>query len=134
MELFEFPLNWNHLQVYGLILVLQLAGILFTVGITLFISSLARSPMSALALSLGCYLLPQLLLQVFNSGLLNRLLYLFPITHLDIRKALLILSSKGTFFLPSFMQNTILIITVLLLGRGISNFLCFKHMKAWRFN
>mgnify|MGYP000293767465 CR=1 FL=1 len=55
LGLFDFPLQYNHIQIYFLILVMQLVGIGFVESVTLLISALMHSSMSVLAVSLASY-------------------------------------------------------------------------------
>ena len=83
LGLFDFPLQYNHIQIYFLILVMQLVGIGFVESVTLLISALMHSSMSVLAVSLGVYILPLLLVQMIKTEVGNKILYLFPINNLS---------------------------------------------------
>ena len=105
LGLFDFPLQYNHIQIYFLILVMQLVGIGFVESVTLLISALMHSSMSVLAVSLGVYILPLLLVQMIKTGVGNKILYLFPINNLNVQNILGILYSKDAFFFHSFFIN-----------------------------
>ena len=131
--LFDFPLKWNHLQIYFLILIMQLIGLGFVEGVTLLVSAFMRSPMSALAVSLGLYILPLLLMQIFKTGLVNKILYLFPINNLNIQNTLSTLYSTNAFFFHSFFSNigfTFIFMMLIKVGMQIS---CFIRIKRWKF-
>jgi len=62
------------------------------------------------------FLLPQLLLQIFRKGILNKLLYFFPINNLNAQKTLELLSSEffdefiysefnGSLFVFDYFEN-----------------------------
>ena len=99
LGLFDFPLQYNHIQIYFLILVMQLVGIGFVESVTLLISALMHS------VSLGVYILPLLLVQMIKTGVGNKILYLFPINNLNVQNILGILYSKDAFFFHSFFIN-----------------------------
>lgn len=131
--LFDFPLKWNHLQIYFLILIMQLIGLGFVEGVTLLVSAFMRSPMSALAVSLGLYILPLLLMQIFKTGLVNKILYLFPINNLNIQNTLSALYSTNAFLFHSFFSNigfTFIFMILIKVGMQIS---CFIRIKRWKF-
>ena len=68
--------------------VMQLVGIGFVESVTLLISALMHSSMSVLAVSLGVYILPLLLVQMIKTGVGNKILYLFPINNLNVQNIL----------------------------------------------
>ena len=96
LGLFDFPLQYNHIQIYFLILVMQLVGIGFVESVTLLISALMHSSMSVLAVSLGVYILPLLLVQMIKTGVGNKILYLFPINNLNVQNILHIPQKQST--------------------------------------
>ena len=104
LGLFDFPLQYNHIQIYFLILVMQLVGIGFVESVTLLISALMHSSMSVLAVSLGVYILPLLLVQMIKTGVGNKILYLFPINNLKCTKYIRYSIFKRCFFLPFFLH------------------------------
>lgn len=134
LGLFDFPLRWNHLQIYFLVLIMHLAGIGFVEGVTLLISSLMRSSMSVLAVSLGVYVLPLLLIQMIKTGMGNKILYLFPVNNVNIQNTLSMLYSKDAFFLPSFFLNIGLTFSFLILIKVAMQIYCFIHIKHWKFS
>lgn len=132
--LFDFPLKWNHLQIYFLILIMQLIGLGFIEGVTLLISAFMRSSMSALAVSLGLYILPLLLIQIFKTGLVHKILYLFPINNLNIQSTLSTLYSTNAFFFHSFFLNIGFAFVFMILIKVVMQIFCFHHMKHWKFS
>ena len=124
MKLYDFPMAWNHLQVYLWFIILQFIGILFIVALSLLISSLVQTPLSAFATATGLYLLPALLMRLFEKNIIVKYLYFFPINQTDI-KSFLGSTVTGNFLLISFF---------LLLGHSLLTFLTYRHMKVWRFH
>lgn len=133
LGLFDFPLQYNHIQIYFLILVMQLVGIGFVESVTLLISALMHSSMSVLAVSLGVYILPLLLVQMIKTGVGNKILYLFPINNLNVQNILGILYSKDAFFFHSFFINIGFIFIFQLLIRVGMQLYCFIYIKHWKF-
>lgn len=129
----KFPLQYNHIQIYFLILVMQLVGIGFVESVTLLISALMHSSMSVLAVSLGVYILPLLLVQMIKTGVGNKILYLFPINNLNVQNILGILYSKDAFFFHSFFINIGFIFIFQFLIRVGMQLYCFIHIKHWKF-
>lgn len=132
MELFTFPLEWNHWQTLGFMIFLQTIGILFTASITLVISAFSNSTMSAFAISLGIFSLPFLLKKVFKQGLFFKILQLFPINFTNIQKTLAILSTENYLF-TTFVANAIALLLFLLSFQLLMYFLAYFHMKKWQF-
>ena len=133
LGLFDFPLQYNHIQIYFLILVMQLVGIGFVESVTLLISALMHSSMSVLAVSLGVYILPLLLVQMIKTGVGNKILYLFPINNLNVQNISGILYSKDAFFFHSFFINIGFIFIFQLLIRVGMQLYCFINIKHWKF-
>lgn len=103
------------------------------VGVTLLISALMHSSMSVLAVSLGVYILPLLLVQMIKTGVGNKILYLFPINNLNVQNILGILYSKDAFFFHSFFINIGFIFIFQLLIRVGMQLYCFIYIKHWKF-
>ena len=133
LGLFDFPLQYNHIQIYFLILVMQLVGIGFVESVTLLISALMHSSMSVLAVSLGVYILPLLLVQMIKTGVGNKILYLFPINNLNVQNISGLLYSKDAFFFHSFFINIGFIFIFQLLIRVGMQLYCFIYIKHWKF-
>ena len=113
--------------------VMQLVGIGFVESVTLLISALMHSSMSVLAVSLGVYILPLLLVQMIKTGVGNKILYLFPINNLNVQNILGILYSKDAFFFHSFFINIGFIFIFQLLIRVGMQLYCFIYIKHWKF-
>lgn len=128
-KVFDFPLEWNMLQAYMFGVVFQLIGVLFIAGVTMLISSLSSSPFSALAISLGVFVIPKPLTHIFMSGIPNKILYLFPINTLEIDKVLLWMSRDNMFFFHSFVANVALILIVLLVTKAVLDTSIYVRMK-----
>ncbi|MBE6171794.1 ABC transporter permease subunit [Enterococcus mundtii] len=128
-KVFDFPLEWNMLQSYMFGVVFQLIGVLFIAGVTMLISSLSSSPFSALAISLGVFVIPQPLTHIFMSGIPNKILYFFPINTFEIDKVLLLMSRDNMFFFHSFVANVALILIVLLVTKAVLDTSIYVRMK-----
>ena len=129
-KVFDFPLEWNMLQSYMFGVVFQLIGVLFIAGVTMLISSLSSSPFSALAISLGVFVIPQPLTHIFMSGIPNKIMYFFfPINTFEIDKVLLWMSRDNMFFFHSFVANVALILIVLLVTKAVLDTSIYVRMK-----
>ena len=128
-KVFDFPLEWNMLQSYMFGVVFQLIGVLFIAGVTMLISSLSSSPFSALAISLGVFVIPQPLTHIFMSGIPNKIMYFFPINTFEIDKVLLWMSRDNIFFFHSFVANVALILIVLLMTKAVLDTSIYVRMK-----
>lgn len=128
-KVFDFPLEWNMLQSYMFGVVFQLIGVLFIAGVTMLISSLSSSPFSALAISLGVFVIPQPLTHIFMSGIPNKIMYFFPINTFEIDKVLLWMSRDNMFFFHSFVANVALILIVMLVTKAVLDTSIYVRMK-----
>jgi ABC-type transport system involved in multi-copper enzyme maturation permease subunit len=129
LKLFSFPVEFNHLQVFLLVVAFHFISMLSIVGITLYVSSITRSPFSSLIISLGLFFLPKALTEFFKRGIVYKLLNLFPINNYSIENFLSLLSSKQDFLLNSFVQNIVFAFIVLFVIKIILDILVYLRMK-----
>lgn len=134
LNLFSFPAELNQLQVELLSLVVQLFGVLFIVGTTLFISSMTKTTFSSLAISLGIFALPLALLKLFKDGMLNKLLYLFPINNYNTETLLSIAGTSKGFLFPTFYANISFLLIFLLGLKLIFDLMIYLNIKNKSFN
>lgn len=134
MKLYDFPVTWNHLQVYLWFIILQYIGILFIVALSLFISSLVQTPLSAFATATGLYFLPAFLIKLIERNTIFKYLYIFPINQVNLKNMLILMSSKKDFLSSTVTSNFGIIILILLVGYSFFIFLTYKHMKYWQFH
>lgn len=132
IELFKFPVELNQLQVFGLAVALHFISLLAIVAITLYVSSITRSPFSSLLIALGLFLLPKALVQLIKRGPIYHLLNLFPINNYSVKDFLTLMSTKTEFFLAHFTQNMILTMVVLVAIAIIFNFAVYQRMKQYQ--
>ena len=126
--------KWGITEKVFLILVIAVFAVFgFVESVTLLISALMHSSMSVLAVSLGVYILPLLLVQMIKTGVGNKILYLFPINNLNVQNILGILYSKDAFFFHSFFINIGFIFIFQLLIRVGMQLYCFIYIKHWKF-
>lgn len=131
LKLFNFPLEVNNLQIYLLILIFQLAGLLALLGVTLFISAVTKTTFSSLAISIGLFFLPLGLISLFKTGFINTLLYLFPINLYNPEKMLTVMSSSKRFIFHNFSQNFAFTLCFLLSVKILADL--FSYFKLHRF-
>lgn len=133
MKLSDFPMEWNHLQVFLCIIGLQFLGILFVAATSVLVSSFVKTPLSSFATATGLYLLPALLMQAFKGNIVSKYLYFFPINQANVKNILVLLSSEGDFFRTSVVSNLLLLSLFLLVSYVFFNFIAYRRMKVWRF-
>lgn len=130
--MFRFPDEINHLQVFLIAEALQFIGLLSIVGITLYVSSITRSPFSALTIALGLFLLPKAFTQLIKRGIIYKLLNLFPINNYRIEDFLSLMSNKQEFMLHSFVQNIVLTMVVLVVMKIVLDGAVYLRMKRYQ--
>lgn len=114
-----FPVAMNLVGTLAWLAVYHFIGLLFVLGMTFFMSSKTRISMVTFVVSVGFVFAIEFLLQVFPSGIINKLLTLFSVSTSGLDALLLKLSSHDSFFLDSFMMNSMLISIVRLVCLGI---------------
>lgn len=127
--LYDFPMEMNNLQVYLLVIGVQILGLLSVVGITLLISSLTKSPFISLAISLGVFILPYLLGKIYQTGIVAKFFNLFPIKHYQVEEMLTIMENDTFFFFGSFISNVSLTVGVALIIKVAVDFILYFKMK-----
>ena len=127
--LYSFPVELNNIQVFFLVIAVQMVGILSIVSVTLFISSITKSPFISLAISLGVFVTPYLLGTIFQSGIIAKILNLFPIQNYQVEKMLTMMQTDTVYFFDSFFLNVILTICVALVIKLIADFTIYYKIK-----
>lgn len=130
--LYDFPMEMNNLQVYLLVIGIQLLGLLSVVGITLLISSLTKSPIISLAISLGVFILPYLLGKIYQTGLIAKIINLFPIQHYQVEEMLSLMQTNTFFFFNGFIPNVILTVSIALIIKIAAELIIYLKMKYYR--
>ncbi len=132
LKLFSFPVEFNHLQVFLFVIALHFISMLSIIGITLYVSSLTRSPFSSLVISIGLFLLPKALTEFFKRGVVYKSLNLLPINNYRVEDFLSLLSSKYDFLLNHFVQNLVFVMIVLLVIKITLDILVYVRMKKYQ--
>lgn len=127
--LYGFPVELNNMQVFFLVITVQMVGILSIVGMTLFVSSITKSPFISLTISLGVFVTPYLLGTIFQSGIIAKMLNLFPIQNYQVEKMLTIMQTNTVYFFDSFFSNVILTICVALVVKLIADVTIYYKIK-----
>lgn len=127
--LYGFPVELNNMQVFFLVIAVQMVGILSIVGMTLFVSSITKSPFISLTISLGVFVTPYLLGTIFQAGIIAKILNLFPIQNYQVEKMLTIMQTNTVYFLDSFFSNVILTICVALVIKLIADLTIYYKIK-----
>ncbi|WP_162985950.1 ABC transporter permease [Virgibacillus sp. Bac330] len=128
-KLYDFPMEMNNLEVYLLVIGVQMIGVLSIVGMTLLISSMTKSPSISLAISLGAFFLPYMLGKIFQTGTIVKILNLFPIQHYQMEEMLTMMETDIVFFLKAFIPNVILTICFSLVIMLVTEVIIYFKMK-----
>lgn len=131
-RLYDFPWFINLLQVFFLTRGVQIINILVIVAMTCFVSSMTKSPFSSLAVSLGAFFGPELLLRIFDKGLPAKLLQLFPINNYGSVKILQLIQLKEGFLFSTAVMNLVGLLLIFLLAKAGFDLLVYWRMKHYR--
>lgn len=129
LKLFNLPLQVNNLQLYFLILIFQLFGTISTVGVTLLISSITKSTFTSLLVATGTFFLPMGLISIFRTGVIHKLLYLFPINIYNPEDMLSVMCAEKGFIFSTFMQNYILVLILMAMVKIIADLITYYKVK-----
>lgn len=129
IQLFNFPIYLNHLQIYFIIIIFQLFALLSIAGTTLLISSFSKSNLASVLISIGIFLLPAGLIQIFREGIIHDLLYLFPINLYNPTDMLSVLSTDNGFLFNSFIANFSLVIGIFVIVTFLLNIIGYNKVK-----
>lgn len=129
IQLFNFPIYLNHLQIYFIIIIFQLFALLSIAGTTLLISSFSKSNLASVLISIGIFLLPAGLIQIFREGIIHDLLYLFPINLYNPTDMLSVLSTDNGFLFNSFIANFSLVIGIFVIVAFLLNIIGYNKVK-----
>mgnify|MGYP001643807833 FL=1 len=129
-NLYSLPLSLNFIQLYLVVLVYHFIALLLVSSTTSFISYFTKSTFTTLSLSLGVFFLPQLLLQIFKGGIVNKLLTFCPISNINTESMLLKLSDSETFLFSNFYLNFFLILSLMIFLTILFNAIIIKKQKV----
>ena len=111
-NILQFPVHMNLLELLIRLILFQFVGLLFIIGVMVLISSLTKSPLATFASSVGMFLAPDFLMNIFRDGLINKILTIFSISTDGTEGLLLKLSNSKGFFFNDFTTNAISVIIV----------------------
>ncbi|MGG5319151.1 ABC transporter permease subunit [Enterococcus sp. AZ072] len=131
-RLYDFPWFINLLQVFFLTRGVQIVSVSAIVAMTCYVSSMTKSPFSSLAISLGAFFAPELLLRVFKEGVPAKILQLFPINNYGSLKILQLIQLKEGFLFGTVLMNLIGVLIIFLLAKGVFDWLVYWRMKRYR--
>lgn len=132
LEVFNFPIEINQLQLYLFALALHFFSVLFIVGITLFVSSITNSPFSSLIVSLGIFFLPAALTELIKRGIVYKLLNLFPINNFKIDSFLILMNAEQEYILDTFIQRIVFTMVVLLIVKIVIDVILYIRMNKYQ--
>ena len=111
-NILQFPVQMNLSELLIRLILFQFVGLLFILGVMVLISSLTKSPLATFASSVGMFLAPDFLMNIFRDGLINKILTIFSISTDGTEGILLKLSNSKGFFFNDFTTNAISVIIV----------------------
>lgn len=103
---------------------------MFISDFALLVSSFTGSPVASLSISLNVFLLPRLLLRVFEGKVLGGLLCFFPVGGLGTRGALRLLDSRGSFLVDSFVRGLVMIFLFLVALGVVFSFVACERVGS----
>ena len=109
-NILRFPVHMNLLELLIRLILFQFVGLLFILGVMVLISSLTKSPLATFASSVGMFLAPDFLMNIFRDGLMNKILTIFSISTDGTEGILLKLSNSKGFFFNDFTANGVSVI------------------------
>ncbi|MCT6893446.1 MAG: ABC transporter permease [Bombilactobacillus mellifer] len=128
-NIFNFPINMNFMQLLFWTIAVQYLGLMFTILITCFISSYTKNSSTSLAVSLLFYFIPLLLTIVFRSGIISKLLNLFPIVNSNVQKFVTNLSNPGQLLFNNVEANIILTSSFMIFVAIVGSVVVYLHVK-----
>lgn len=128
VNIMAFPEKLTLLSTFVNLLVFQFIGLVFITAVNALISSKTKSPLTTFAVSAGSIFVPSFLLQVFQGGLIHKLLTIVSVSTSNTAGLMLQLSNQGPqgFFLDNFWVNGGLIIGFRLLIVGLFLYCTYK--------
>ncbi|MBP2621893.1 ABC transporter permease [Streptococcus panodentis] len=128
-NILQFPIQMNLLELLIHLIVYQFVGLLFMVALTVLISSLTKSTLVTFATSVGIFLAPDFLMNIFRNGVINKLLTIFSVSTNEIEGILLKLSSSKGFFFDDFTSNGVAIMVIRLLLVFVCCFATYRIVR-----
>lgn len=127
-NIMAFPEKLTLLSTFVNLIVFQFIGLVFITAVNALVSSKTKSPLTTFAVSAGAIFVPSFLLQVFQGGLIHKLLTIVSVSTSNTAGLMLQLSYQGPqgFFLDNFWINGGLIIGFRLLIVGLFLYRTFK--------
>ncbi|HEL2219180.1 TPA: hypothetical protein TYI97_001800 [Streptococcus suis] len=127
-NIMAFPEKLTLLSTFVNLIVFQFIGLVFITAVNALVSSKTKSPLTTFAVSAGTIFVPSFLLQVFQGGLIHKLLTIISVPTSNTAGLMLQLSHQGPqgFFLDHFWTNGGLIIGFRLLIVGLFFYRTFK--------
>ncbi|HEM5173997.1 hypothetical protein [Streptococcus suis] len=127
-NIMAFPEKLTLLSTFVNLIVFQFIGLVFITAVNALVSSKTKSPLTTFSVSAGTIFVPSFLLQVFQGGLIHKLLTIISVPTSNTAGLMLQLSHQGPqgFFLDHFWTNGGLIIGFRLLIVGLFFYRTFK--------
>lgn len=129
LKQFAFSSQINQLQILGIQIVLYSFAIIFISSLSLVVSAISQTSTLSLIAATSLFILPMGLIKIFREGLINAILYIFPVNNYTINNILAIFSNKNIVFPFSFEGNIILICLIFTVFALLNNVIICKKIK-----
>ena len=129
---FTFPIALSHLQVYLVMLGIQLFNILFISSLGILISSFTNSPFISMIISLVIFVIPKGLDKLFTVGTLpNKVQQYLPINNFSVDTILQKMTNNEEVLRNSFTANLLIIGVTACLVMVVSLVVTSTHQKKY---
>lgn len=130
-NIMAFPEKLTLLSTFVNLIVFQFIGLVFITAVNALVSSKTKSPLTTFAVSAGAIFVPSFLLQVFQGGLIHKLLTIVSVSTSNTAGLMLQLSHQGPqgFFFDNFWINGLSLIAVRSILAALLCFLTYGQLK-----
>ncbi|MCJ1989863.1 ABC transporter permease [Lactococcus carnosus] len=129
---FTFPIALSHLQVYLVMLGIQLFNVLFISSLGILISSFTNSPFISMIISLVIFVIPKGLDKLFTVGTLpNKVQQYLPINNFSVDTILQKMTNNEEVLRNSFTANLLIIGVTACLVMVVSLVVTSTHQKKY---
>lgn len=130
-NIMAFPEKLTLLSTFVNLIVFQFIGLVFITAVNALVSSKTKSPLTTFAVSAGTIFVPSFLLQVFQGGLIHKLLTIVSVSTSNTAGLMLQLSHQGPqgFFFDNFWINGLSLIAVRSILAALFCFLTYGQLK-----
>lgn len=129
-NIMAFPEKLTLLSTFINLLAFQFIGLIFIMAVNALVSSKTKSSLTTFAISAGAIFVPSFLMQIFQGGIIHKLLTIASVSTSNTAGLMLQLSHNGPsgFFLDSFWMNSGLVIGFRLLIVSLLLYCTYKSI------